>query len=67
MKSFRQFCKETYIVPTVFQCSLTELLEEITDLKIYFDRVIVTVDEGAPLTVSLRFQECEEIGKEGDR
>ena len=48
MKSFRQFCRETSIAPTVFQCTLTKLMGEIADLREYFDRVTVTVDDGLP-------------------
>ena len=62
MKSFKQFCTETRIVPTEFQCTLTELIDEIADLRDYFDRVTVTVDEGSPLTVALTFEEREESG-----
>ena len=63
MKSFKQYCRETYIVPTVYQCTLTGLIDEIADLREYFDRVMVTVDEGAPLTVALKFQEREGSGE----
>ena len=63
MKSFRNFCRETHIVPTVFQCTLTEVIDEIADLREYFDLVTVTVDEALPLTVALTFQSREESGK----
>ena len=62
MKNFKQFCLETRIVPTEFQCTLTDLMGEIDDLKEYFDRVTVTVDEALPLTVALTFEKREESG-----
>ena len=63
MKSFQQFLRETYIVPTEFQCTLTELIDEIADLREYFDRVTVSVDEEFPLTVALTFEKREESGE----
>ena len=63
MKSFKQFCTETRIVPTEFQCTLTELIDEIADLREYFDRVAVSVDEEFPLTVALTFEKREESGE----
>ena len=62
IKNFRQFCREIHIVPTEFQCSLTDLMDEIADLRDFFDRVTVTVDEALPLTVALTFEERDEIG-----
>jgi len=36
------------------------VIDEIDDLRDFFDRVNVTVDEALPLTVALTFEEREE-------